>query len=70
MSDPVARRLAAAALGAALTALVLAGWSAWRAESELHDLRRAVERAITAQGSAARPSTTLGRPPLELDTEE
>lgn len=64
MSDPVARRLAAAALAVALVSLVLAGWASWRSERELHDLRRAVERAVDAQAGA--PS--LG-PPLQLDEE-
>jgi len=60
--DPVARRLAAAALAVALVALVLAGWAAWRSEGELRDLRRAVERAVDPG------SPSLG-PPLQLDEE-
>lgn len=64
MSDPIARRLASVALALALVALVLAVWSAHRTESELRDLRRAVERAVDAQ----RP-TSLGPPPT-FDTED
>jgi len=59
-TDPIARRLAAAALAVALVALVLAGWASWRIEGELHDLRRAVERAVDSR------SPSLG-PPLQLD---
>lgn len=58
-ADPIARRLAGAALAVALLALVLAAWAAWRSEQELRDLRRAVERAVV-------PGPALG-PPLELD---
>lgn len=59
-ADPVARRLAAAALAAALVALVLAGWASWRIEGELRALRQAVERAVDG------PAPSLG-PPLQLD---
>lgn len=61
MSDLLARRVAASALALALLALALAAWSAWRAESELRDLRRAVERAIEA------PARDPLGPPLEFD---
>lgn len=64
MKDPVARRLASLALAIALVALVLAAWNVHRADSELRELGRALERAVTAQ----RP-TSLGPPPT-LDTED
>lgn len=63
-ADPLARRLAAIALALSLVALVLAGWSAWQADSELRDLRIAIERAVRAQHAP-----TLGPPPT-LDTED
>ena len=49
MSDPVARRLAAAALAVALLALVFSTWSAWQADHELRELRVAVQRAVRGQ---------------------
>ncbi|UJR80953.1 hypothetical protein [Sandaracinus amylolyticus] len=62
--DPVARRLAATALAVALVALVLAGWSAYRSEQELGDLRRAIDRAVDAQ-----QRIPMGPPPT-FDTED
>lgn len=64
MSDLVARRLGAAALGVALLALVLASWSAWRAEHELRDLRVAVERAVRGHQS---PAGLGPRPTFDTD---
>lgn len=64
MKDPVARRLASIAVAIALVALVLAGWSAYRSESELREVGRAVQRAVELQ----RP-TSLGPPPT-FDTED
>lgn len=62
MSDRVARLLAAAALGCALVALALAGWAVYRADVELHELRRGVQQALQAQRRLS-----LRGPPLTLD---
>jgi hypothetical protein len=63
VNDPLARRLAAAALAVALLALTTAAWAAWSAEAELRALRQSIERAVPPQPSP------LGPPPA-LDDEE
>jgi hypothetical protein len=64
VSDPLARRLGAAALAVALLALVLAVRSAWQAEHELRELRVAVERAVRGQQG---PPGLGPRPTLDAD---
>ena len=67
MNDPVARRLAAAALAVSLLALVLAGWalrSQQQSEARLREVGEELQRALTP---AALP---MRGPPLGLDPDD
>ncbi|MEC7521904.1 MAG: hypothetical protein VYE22_18615 [Myxococcota bacterium] len=66
MSDPVARRLAAAALGVALVALVLAGWALHtqqRSEERLREIGQELQRNLT-------PALPLQGPGPDLDWDD
>lgn len=62
--DRLARRLSALALAVSFLALVFAGFSTWRTETELRALRVAVERAVQVQ------RTPSFGPRPTLDTED
>ena len=67
MSDPVTRRLASAALGVALLALVLSGWALYqqqRSEERLREVGAELQRALTPH---VLPMTG---PPLPLDPDD
>jgi len=71
MNDPLARRLASAALGVGLLALVIAGWAVrlgYRYLEEVQQVGQTVETLLSASSRA--PDMPLNPPPLQLDTGE
>jgi len=71
MSDPLARRLASAALAVALVALVIGVWAVQLGYRYLADVQRVgetVETLLSNPNHAA--NAPLNPPPLTLDTGE
>ncbi len=65
-TDPLARRLAAAALACALVAVVLAGYAVMVSQQYLEDVR-VLGEAMERTARTAEPSLTP--PPPQLETE-